>query len=99
MAWFHVLIEGRSLGLTSRELSLAASGSEEVGGFYCWRRVKAVSPGAAGQAALELVRADWAHGEYARFNRTPSLRVAEVKALSWVTLLRARDSHCAFFAQ
>ena len=89
-ATYHVLIEGTGIDLPTDEHT-------RVAGFYVWRVERAANEELAATQALDRVSNEWSTGRYSGQGARPVLAVAEVRVLSWLASLRAKDSGCVFY--
>jgi len=97
MAAFHVLVEASGLDLPAAILELASQEQARVAGFCTWRVVVAASESEAASQALAEVAAQWSEGKYASLQAQPQLTVSEVRSLSWLARLRAKNTGLVFY--
>jgi hypothetical protein len=97
MAAFHVLVEASRLDVPAAELELASPGDERVAGFCTWRVVAAADESEAASQAIADVAAQWSERKYAVRSTQPRLTASEVRPLSWLARLRAKNTGFVFY--
>jgi len=97
MATFHVLVEASGLDIPAAELELSSEQSVRIAGFCTWRVIAASTPSEAATQAMGVVAAQWSNGKYAGLRAQPVLTASDVRSLSWLARLRAKNTGYIFY--